>query len=48
MNYIIYMKQRRSNLIAELMEPEAPNSFVSFGLIKTKIDDILPIYRLNN
>ena len=47
-DYIIYMKQRRSNLIAELMEPEAPNSFVSFGLIKTKIDDILPIYRLNN
>ena len=47
-DYIISMDQRRSNLLAELMEPEAPNSFVSFGLIKTKIDDILPIYRLNN
>ena len=45
-DYIIYMKQRRSNLIAELMEPEAPNSFVSFGLIKTSIDDVLPIFRL--
>ena len=45
-DYIIHMKQRRSNLIAELMEPEAPNSFVSFGLIKTSIDDVLPIYRL--
>ena len=45
-DYIISMNQRRSNLLAELMEPEAPNSFVSFGLIKTRIDDVLPIFRL--
>ena len=37
---------KKSNLIAELMEPEAPNSYVSFGLIKTGINKILPIYRI--
>ena len=34
--------------IAELLEPEAPNSYVSFGIIKTAIDEILPIYRIIN
>ena len=43
---ILPMKQKKSNLIAELMEPEAPNSYVSFGLIKTGINKILPIYRI--
>ena len=44
----ISMNQKRSNLIAELLEPEAPNSYVSFGIIKTAIDEILPIYRITN
>lgn len=43
---ILPMKQKKSNLIAELMEPEAPNSYVSFGLIKTGINKTLPIYRI--
>ena len=43
---ILPMKQKKSNLIAELMEPEAPNSYVSFGLIKAGINKILPIYRI--
>ena len=43
---ILPMKQKKSNLIAELMEPEAPNSYDSFGLIKTGINKILPIYRI--
>ena len=30
------------------MEPEAPNSFVSFGIMKTKKEDILTVYRINN
>ena len=42
---ILPMKQKKSNLIVELMEPEA-NSYVSFGLIKTGINKILPIYRI--
>ena len=45
---LIFMNQKRSNLIAELLEPEAPNSYVSFGIIKTAIDEILPIYRIIN
>ena len=42
----ISMNQKRSNLIAELLEPEAPNSYVSFGIIKTSINSQLPIYRI--
>ena len=45
---LIFMNQKRSNLIAELLEPEAPNSYVSFGIIKTAIDERLPIYRIIN
>ena len=44
----ISMNQKRSNLIAELLEPEAPNSYVSFGIIKTSINSQLPIYRIKN
>jgi len=42
------MNQKRSNLIAELLEPEAPNSYVSFGIIKTSLNNQLPIYRIKN
>ena len=42
----ISMNQKKSNLIAELLEPEAPNSYVSFGIIKTSINSQLPIYRI--
>jgi hypothetical protein len=45
---IIKMDQRRANLVAEVLEPEAPNSFVSFGVLKTEKGKILPIYRLLN
>ena len=45
---LISMNQKRSNLIAELLEPEAPNSYVSFGIIKTSINSQLPIYRIKN
>lgn len=45
---IVYMNQQRANLAAEILEPEAPNSFVSFGVLKAKQGDILPIYRLLN
>ena len=45
---LIPLDQKKSNLIVELMEPEAPNSFVSFGIIKTSKEDILTVYRINN
>ena len=44
----ISMKQKRSNIVAEVLEPEAPNSFVSFGVLKTEKNQRLPIYRISN
>ena len=44
-DYIIYMNQKNSALAVEVLEPEAPNSFISFGLIKTELNHELPIYR---
>lgn len=43
----IPMNQKRTNLIVELVEPEAPNSFVSFGVLETELNQELPIYRLS-
>jgi hypothetical protein len=45
---IVYMDQKRANIVPELLEPEAPNSLVSFGIIKTQEGETLPIYRLLN
>ena len=45
---LIPLNQKKSNLIVELMEPEAPNSFISFGIMKTNLEDILTVYRINN
>jgi len=44
--YYLPVNQPGSNIVFELLEPEAPNSFVSFGVLPTKAGDILPIYRL--
>ncbi|ULC59566.1 M14 family metallocarboxypeptidase [Flaviramulus sp. BrNp1-15] len=44
----ISMNQRRANIIPEVLEPEAPNSFVSFGVLNTNEQEILPIYRVTN
>jgi len=38
--------QLRGDIIGELLEPEAPNSFVSFGLLPTGSGLHLPFYRL--
>ncbi len=46
--YSITMDQRRANIIAEVLEPEAPNSFVKFGVLKTENGQKLPIYRILN
>ncbi|PQJ79706.1 M14 family metallopeptidase [Polaribacter porphyrae] len=42
----VSLDQKNANLVVEVLEPEAPNSFVTFGLIRTKKDAILPIYRI--
>ena len=44
---ILDMNQRKSNLAIEVLEPEAPNSFVSYSIIPTFKGDVLSIYRLN-
>lgn len=43
--YIIPMDQENANLVIEVLEPEAPNSFVTFGVLPTFKDANLPIYR---
>jgi hypothetical protein len=44
-SFIVYMQQPKSNLVVEVLEPEAPNSFVSFSILQTDINQELPIYR---
>jgi hypothetical protein len=44
--FVIYTNQKNAPLLAEVLEPEAPNSFVSFGVLETSLNKELPIYRL--
>jgi hypothetical protein len=44
--FSVATNQPNGNILTEIMEPEAPNSFVSFGLVKTSLSQILPIYRI--
>ena len=44
--WLIDLKQRRANLAIEVLEPEASNSFVSFGLVEAEVGQRLPYYRL--
>lgn len=44
-SYIVYMNQPKANLAIEVLEPEAPNSFVSFSVLETELNQELPIYR---
>jgi hypothetical protein len=44
--FFISTHQKNAPLLTELLEPEAPNSFVSFGVLKTELNQELPIYRL--
>lgn len=46
--FYISMNQDHANILPELFEPEAPNSFVSFGVLETKLAETLPIYRVLN
>jgi hypothetical protein len=44
--YLLNMNQKNANLAIEVLEPEAPNSFVSYNIIKTNKNLELPYFRL--
>lgn len=44
--YLISTQQKNAAILTETLEPEAPNSFVSFGVLETSLNNTLPIYRL--
>lgn len=44
--FMISTNQKNASLLTETLEPEAPNSFVSFGVLTTELNQELPIYRL--
>jgi len=44
-SYVVYMDQPNANLAAEVLEPEAPNSFISFNVIPTGPGQTLPVHR---
>ena len=46
--YKIDTNQKNANIVFEVLEPEAPNSFVSFGILNTEKEAYLPIYRITN
>lgn len=43
--YVVYLDQRRENLAVATLEPEAPNSFISFDVLTTASGEELPYYR---
>lgn len=43
--FIISTNQKNKGLLYEVLEPEAPNSFVGFGVLRTALNQELPIYR---
>lgn len=45
--FLIETNQKNAPLLTEVLEPEAPNSFISFGVLKTELNQELPIYRLS-
>lgn len=44
--YLVPLNQENAGLIIEVLEPEAPNSFVFFSIVKAKLGQKLPIYRV--
>jgi Zinc carboxypeptidase len=44
-SFVVSLSQRKSNLAVEVLEPEAPNSFVSFSILKTDLNKELPVFR---
>jgi hypothetical protein len=44
-SFMVYTNQKNKGLLFEVLEPEAPSSFVSFGVLPTALNQELPIYR---
>lgn len=44
--YIVKTNQKNTNIICSVLEPETASGFVNFGIIKTHLGDVLPIYRI--
>jgi hypothetical protein len=47
-SFYILTNQPYGNILPELLEPEAPNSFVHFGVLRVRAQEYLPIYRIPN
>lgn len=45
-DFLLMMNQENAPLAAEVLEPEAPNSFVRNSIIAAPVNNLLPIYRL--
>ncbi len=43
--YIIYLNQKNAKMATEVLEPESENGFLKFEVLKTNINNELPIYR---
>lgn len=43
--YIIHLNQKNAKMATELLEPESENGFIKFEVLKTNINNELPIYR---
>jgi hypothetical protein len=43
--YFVDMNQENASLAIEVLEPEAANGFIRFGLLPTQLNAVLPIYR---
>ncbi len=46
-SYVVLMHQAGSGMAVEVLEPEAPNSFVSFEQVPTELGATLPYYRIS-
>lgn len=45
-SYVVRLDQPGANIALEVFEPEAPNSFVSFGVLRARPSQLLPIVRI--
>ena len=43
--YIVYLNQKNAKMATEVLEPESENGFVKFEVLKTILNNELPIYR---
>lgn len=47
-SFIVNTDQKNAGLLYEVLEPEGRNSFVSFGVLETALNQELPIYRISS